>query len=140
MSIRATHTQFDTEAALLYDAYRAATGAFLENHCSGFGTNSTPNHPSIVDGETPTRRNPPQSAAQPEWDMPSLPGHAQDHGPTCKVYAGSSGDPVSFDTQLEGSARSSAPTRLSRTPRPGRCPRSPWSGMTAPTTSTGWPT
>ncbi|MDQ2737247.1 MAG: hypothetical protein M3Y35_01180, partial [Actinomycetota bacterium] len=34
------HTQFDTPAVLPYYAYLAATGAFLENHCSGFGTNS----------------------------------------------------------------------------------------------------
>ena len=30
----ATHTQFNTEAVLPYYAYLAATGAFLENHCS----------------------------------------------------------------------------------------------------------
>src|SRR3954470_22002082 len=70
----------------------------------GFGTNSTPNHLLIVGGQSPTLRNPPQSGAQPEWDMPSLPGHAQDHGLTWKVYAGSSGYPVSFYTQLKGSA------------------------------------
>jgi phospholipase C len=100
----ATHTQFDTEAVLPYYAYLAAAGAFLENHCSGFGTNSTPNHLLIVGGQSPTLRNPPQSQAQPEWDMPSLPGHVQDHGLTWKVYAGSSGYPVSFYTQLKGSA------------------------------------
>src|ERR1700681_1780077 len=32
--------QFDTTAVLPFYAYLAATGAFLENHCSGFGTNS----------------------------------------------------------------------------------------------------
>ena len=40
----ATRTQFDTLAVIPYYAYLAVTGAFLENHCSGFGTNSTPNH------------------------------------------------------------------------------------------------
>src|ERR1700719_3994988 len=96
--------QFDATGLLPFYAYLAATGAFLENHCSGFGTNSTPNHLLIVGGQSPTLRNPPRSAAQPEWDMPSLPGHAQDHGLAWKVYAGSSGYPVSFYTQLKGSA------------------------------------
>ena len=36
--------------------------------------------------------------------MPSLPGHAPDNALTWKVYAGSSGYPVSFYTQLKGSA------------------------------------
>ena len=36
----ALHTQFKTRAVLPYYAYLAAGGAFLENHCSGFGTNS----------------------------------------------------------------------------------------------------
>jgi phospholipase C len=31
----ATHTQFDNATVLPYYAYLAATGAFLENHCSG---------------------------------------------------------------------------------------------------------
>ena len=34
----ATHTQFDTTTVLPYYAYLAATGAFLDNHCSGYGT------------------------------------------------------------------------------------------------------
>jgi hypothetical protein len=100
----AAHTQFDTEAVLPYYACLAATGAFLENHCSGFGTNSTPNHLLIVGGQSPTLRNPPRSQPDPEWDMPSLPGHAQDNGLAWKVYAGTSGYPVGFYTQLKGSA------------------------------------
>src|ERR1700739_3505981 len=32
----ARHDQFDTIATLPFYAYLAATGAFLENHCSGF--------------------------------------------------------------------------------------------------------
>ena len=40
----ATHTQFDTAAVLPYYLWLAINGAFLENHCSGYGTNSTPNH------------------------------------------------------------------------------------------------
>jgi len=99
----ATHTQFDTTAVLPYYAYLAATGAFLENHCSGFGTNSTPNHLLIVGGQSPTLRNPPRTQAQPVWDMPSLLGHAQDHGLTWKAYTGSHSYPVAFYRQLAGS-------------------------------------
>ena len=99
----ATHTQFDTTTVLPYYAYLAATGAFLENHCSGFGTNSTPNHLLIAGGQSPTLRNPPRSAPQPVWDLPSLLGHAQDHGLSWKAYTGASSYPVAFYRQLAGS-------------------------------------
>ena len=46
----AAHTAFDTLAVLPYYAYLAMTGAFLENHCSGFGTNSTANHLLLLGG------------------------------------------------------------------------------------------
>jgi len=99
----ATHTQFDTTAVLPYYAYLAATGAFLENHCSGFGTNSTPNHLLIVGGQSPTLRNPPRAQPQPVWDLPSLLGHAEDHTVTWKAYTGTSSYPVAFYQQLQGS-------------------------------------
>jgi len=99
----AVHAQHDTTAVLPYYAYLAATGAFLENHCSGFGTNSTPNHLLIVGGQTPTLRNPPRTAVPPVWDMPSILGHAGDHGLSWKAYTGRSGYPVSFYHQLLGS-------------------------------------
>jgi phospholipase C len=99
----AVHAQFDTLAVLPFYAYLAATGAFLENHCSGFGTNSTPNHLLIVGGQSPTLRNPPRNVPDPVWDLPSLPGHAADHGLTWKAYTGTSGYPVSFYQQLNGS-------------------------------------
>ncbi len=99
----ATHTQFDDVAVLPYYAYLAATGAFLENHCSAFGTNSTPNHLLIVGGQTPTLRNPPRTQAEPVWDMPSLLGHAGDHGLSWKGYTGSSKYPLAFYQQLAGS-------------------------------------
>jgi len=98
-----THLQFDTTAVLPYYAYLAATGAFLENHCSGFGTNSTPNHLLIVGGQTPTLRNPPRAQAPPVWDMPSLLGHAGEHGLSWKAYTGRSAYPVAFYQQLAGS-------------------------------------
>ena len=139
----AAHAQFDTDAVLPYYAYLAATGAFLENHCSGFGTNSTPNHLLIVGGQTPTLRNPPRNQPPPVWDMPSLPGHAADHGLSWKAYTGTSAYPVAFYTQLKGSPnivrirpdrrrRPRAPARaehgLARHPRTTstRSPTSPW--------------
>ncbi len=97
------HAQFDTLAVLPYYAWLAASGAFLENHCSGFGTNSTPNHLLIVGGQSPTLRNPPRSGPAPVWDMPSLPGHAADHGVTWRGYTGATGYPLTFYTQLTGS-------------------------------------
>jgi uncharacterized protein YegP (UPF0339 family) len=100
----ATHTAFDTVEVLPYYAWLAASGAFLENHCSGFGTNSTPNHLLILGGQSPTLRNPPRTQADPVWDLPSLPGHAEDHGLTWKAYTGSSAYPVSFYAQLKASA------------------------------------
>ena len=100
----AKHTQVDTLSVLPFYAYLAGTGAFLENHCSGFGTNSTPNHLLIVGGQTPTLRNPPRTTPAPLWDMPSILGHAAEHGLTWKAYTGASGYPVEFYTQLNGSA------------------------------------
>jgi hypothetical protein len=101
--ITGKHAQFDTAKVLPFYAWLAAGGALLENHCSGFGTNSTPNHLLIVGGQTPTLGNPPRNAPQPVWDMPSLPGHAADHGLTWKAYTGNSGYPVRFYAQLKGS-------------------------------------
>jgi len=99
----AAHRQFDTTTVLPFYAYLAATGAFLDNHCSGFGTNSTPNHLLIVGGQSPTLRNPPRNQPPPVWDLPSLPGHAQDHGLSWKAYTGRSSYPVAFYSQLAGS-------------------------------------
>jgi Phosphoesterase family len=99
----AVHAQFDTTSVLPFYAYLAATGAFLENHCSGFGTNSTPNHLVLVGGQSPTLRNPPRNAAQPVWDMPSILGHAGDHGLSWAAYTGESSYPVAFYEQLKGS-------------------------------------
>jgi len=96
------HVQFDTAAVLPYYLYLAVTGAFLENHCAGFGTNSTPNHLLIVGGQSPTLKNPSESSA-PVWDMPSLPGLAQEHGVAWRAYAASNDYPVAFYTQLKGS-------------------------------------
>jgi hypothetical protein len=102
--ITGAHLQFDTLSVLPLYAYLAASAAFLENHCAGFGTNSTPNHLLLVGGQSPTLRNPPRNAPQPLWDMPSLPGLAQDHGLAWRGYTGRSQYPLDFYTQLKGSA------------------------------------
>jgi hypothetical protein len=100
----ATHLQFDTGAVLPYYLYLAVTGAFLENHCAGFGTNSTANHLIIVGGQSPTLRNPSRRQPPPLWDMPSLPGIADQHGVSWRAYAASGDYPVGFYAQLKGSA------------------------------------
>jgi hypothetical protein len=94
--------QFDTASVLPFYLYLAVTGAFLENHCAGFGTNSTPNHLLIVGGQSPTLRNPPHHAPSPSWDMPSLPGLAEDNGVSWRCYT-DGGYPVRFYAQLSGS-------------------------------------
>lgn len=99
----ATRTAFDTLAVLPYYAYLATTGAFLENHCSGFGTNSTANHLLLLGGQSPTLRNPPQSQPAPLWDMPSVPGLADTHGVGWRCYTASNDYPAGFYTQLKGS-------------------------------------
>ncbi|MET3810391.1 alkaline phosphatase family protein [Arthrobacter sp. UYEF3] len=100
---KATRTQFDTTTAVPFYAYLALTGAFLENHCSGFGTNSTPNHLLIVGGQSPTLRNPSRTLPPPLWDMPSVPGLAADAGIGWACYTGNSNYPVGFYKQLDGS-------------------------------------
>ena len=99
----ATHNQFDTRAVLPYYLHLALTGAFLENHCAGFGTNSTPNHLLIVGGQSPTLKNPSSRQPAPLWDMPSLPGLAEANGVSWRAYSASSDYPVGFYTQLKGS-------------------------------------
>ena len=97
------HAQFDTQADLSYYLYLALTGAFLENHCSGFGTNSTANHLLILGGQSPTLKNPPRSGPQPVWNMPSLPGLAGEHGVDWKLYAASGNYPIAFYEEVQSS-------------------------------------
>jgi hypothetical protein len=97
------HSQFDTPRVLRYYLYLATRYTFLENHCSGFGTNSTPNHLLIVGGQSPTLGNPPRRQTPPVWDMPSLPGLAADNRVTWRAYAAGGNYPVDFYAQLRGS-------------------------------------
>ena len=91
---KADRTQVATASDLRYYMYLALTGAFLENHCSGFGTNSTPNHLLLVGGQSPTLTNPPRRSS-PVWDMPSLPGLAEDNRLSWRCYC-DGGFPVRF--------------------------------------------
>jgi Phosphoesterase family len=101
--ITGRRVQFDTARLLPFYAWLAAAGALLENHCSGFGTNSTANHLLIIGGQSPTLRNPPRAGPQPVWDLPSLPGHCADHGLSWRAYTGTGGYPVALYRQLHGS-------------------------------------
>jgi hypothetical protein len=98
---KADHTQVDTATDIPYYLYLAVAGAFLENHCAGFGTNSTPNHLLLVGGQSPTLTNPPLRS-QPVWDMPSVPGLAQSKRVSWRCYA-DGGFPVKFYKQLSRS-------------------------------------
>jgi phospholipase C len=69
----ATHNQSDTRAVLPYYMSLALTGAFLENHCGGFGTNSTPNHLLIVGGQPPTLKNPSSRGSSRSGTFPRSP-------------------------------------------------------------------
>ncbi len=101
----AVHSQFDTANDLPFYLYLALTGAFLENHCAGFGTNSTANHLLILGGQSPTLKNPPRGARQPVWDLPSLPGLADDHGVDWRLYAAAGGYPIAFYEQVRRSPK-----------------------------------
>lgn len=96
------HVQYDTDRLLPFYSYLAKTGAFFENHGSGLGTNSTPNHQMIVGGQAMTLRNPPRGTT-PVWDVPSVPALAAQNGMTWKGYTGASGYPLQFYQALRGS-------------------------------------
>jgi hypothetical protein len=98
---KADHTQVDTAVDLPFYLYLALTGAFFENHCAGFGTNSTPNHLLLVGGQSPTLTNPPRRSS-PVWNMPSVLGLAEDNGVGWAAYT-DGGFPVHFYAQLQGS-------------------------------------
>ena len=120
--ITGAHVQFDTLVDLPFYAYLAASGAFVENHCSGFGTNSTPNHLLLVGGQSPTLRNPPRGQPSPLWDMPSVLGLAGDHGVTWRAYTGRSQYPLDFYTQLKGSPNIVSVANFAADARAGKLP------------------
>jgi hypothetical protein len=101
-----------TDALLPFCSYIAKTGAFFENHGSGLGTNSTPNHQMIVGGQAMTLKNPPHGAA-PVWDVPSVAALAARSGMTWKGYTGAGGYPLQFYQDL--AATTTASTCMSRT-------------------------
>ena len=99
---KAEKSQFDTAKDLAFYLYMAITGAFLENHCAGFGTNSTPNHLLLVGGQSPTLTNPPRRS-QPVWDLPSVPGLAGDNGFGWRCYGPPDHYPMVFYQQVKNS-------------------------------------
>lgn len=99
---RSQHVQVDTAAVLPFYAYLALTGTFFENHCAGFGTNSTPNHMLLLGGQSTTLRNPPQGT-HPTWDLPSLPGLCEENQVAWKCYTGADKYPTQFYQQIAGS-------------------------------------
>jgi len=135
----AVHTQFDTTSVLPYYAYLALTGAFLDNHCSGFGTNSTPNHLILVGGQSPTMRNPPRTKP-PVWDMPSLPGLAGDNGISWRCYTAAGGYPVSFYTQLTSSPHLAPTAQFAKDAHAGALAALSYVWHASPPTSTPPPT
>jgi hypothetical protein len=118
----ATRTQFDTMAVLPYYLWLAIHGTLFENHCSGFGTNSTPNHLLVLGGQSPTLRNPPWGSASPVWDLPSLPGLAGDHQIGWRAYAGKDKYPFTFYQQLVGSANITASDQFATDAAAGALP------------------
>jgi len=96
------HVQYDTDALLPFYSYIAKTGTFFENHGAGLGTSSTPNHQMIVGGQAMTLRNPPRGTS-PVWDVSSVPALAERNGKTWKGYTGTSGYPLEFYRDLQGS-------------------------------------
>jgi hypothetical protein len=95
-------SQFDTANDLPFYLYLAITGAFLENHCAGFGTNSTPNHLLLVGGQSPTLTNPPPRS-KPVWDLPSLPGLADDNNLGWRCYCPPDRYPMLYYQQVQNS-------------------------------------
>jgi Phosphoesterase family len=57
----------------------------------------------IIGGQSPTLKNPSRLGPQPVWDLPWLPGHAEDHGVSWAFYAAAGNYPVAFYEQLQGS-------------------------------------
>jgi hypothetical protein len=98
---RAERVQFAARTHLRFYLHLALTGTLLENHCSSFGTGSTPNHLVLIGGQSPTLRNPGQP--HPVWDLPSVFGLAEDSGLDWRAYTADERYPVRFYEQLEAS-------------------------------------
>ena len=73
----AFRAQFDTTAVLPFYAYLAATGAFLENHCSGFGTTPPPTTCSSSAASPPLCATRPAARRSPNGICRHCPGTPQ---------------------------------------------------------------
>jgi hypothetical protein len=130
----AARVQFDTRTQLTFYLHLALSGAFLENHCSGLGTNSTPNHLVLVGGQSPTLRNPPRNAPRPVWDLPSVPGLAEDNGVDWRCYTANEQYPVGFYKQLRTLPKVLPAERFFRDAAAGRLPPLVYLWSTRPVT------
>jgi phospholipase C len=131
---KAARLQFASRTHLRFYVYLALTGAFLENHCSGFGTNSTPNHLLLVGGQSPTLRNPPRGAPPPVWDLPSVPGLAEDNGIDWRCYTAGDQYPVGFYAQLRTLSRVVPAAQFAADAAAGRLPPLVYLWSTKPAT------
>ena len=98
---KAERVQFAARTSLRFYLELALTGTLMENHCSSFGTQSTPNHLVLIGGQSPTLRNP--GDPRPVWDLPSVFGLADANGVDWRAYTGDEGYPVRFYAELVGS-------------------------------------
>jgi hypothetical protein len=87
---------------LRFYAWLAATGAFLENHCSGFGTNSTPNHRWSWAAGHRGRANRPAAPRNRCGTCHRCPARARSQL-DLEALCGHVGVPAEFFTQLHGS-------------------------------------
>ena len=82
-----------------------------------------PEPPAAGRWADPDAAQPPRNQPAPVWDMPSLPGHAQDHGLSWRCYTASNDYPVGFYTQLKGSPNLVPSTRFVADAQAGALPQ-----------------
>ena len=92
-------TQIENDSIQPFHAYLAKTFTFCDHHF-GIGSNSTSGHMLAVGGQTPTLKNPPFGPGGPQWDMPSILGHAGRHGVSWLAVPDRDVYPVKFYTEL----------------------------------------
>ncbi len=116
----ATRAQLDADVVVPYYAYLAATGAFVENHCAGWGTGSAANHLLLLGGQSPVVDNPTTAVS---WDLPTVLDHAGEHGASWRAYTGSSAYPLWYVRQLKDSPHVVTADRIAADAARGRLAR-----------------
>jgi phospholipase C len=94
--------QIDNDALIPFYSWLAKNHVFSDHHF-GLGSNSTPGHMLLVGGQTPTLKNPPFNAP-PEWDLPSIFGHAEQAGVDWAAFPSDQGYPLEFYKELRTTA------------------------------------